>query len=83
MPDGWRLWAEWQKVIAPHNQDEIDALHADRGMNLGYVRGIRGQIVLTKCSWLSIRIQSVLPITSDSRCFGLLVCDYELRGADL
>jgi hypothetical protein len=28
------------KVIAPHNQDEIDALDADRGMNLGYVRAI-------------------------------------------
>jgi hypothetical protein len=37
---GWRLWAEWQKVIAPHNHDEIDALNADRSMNLGNVRVI-------------------------------------------
>jgi cyclopropane fatty-acyl-phospholipid synthase-like methyltransferase len=40
MPDGWRLWAEWHKVIAPHNQTEIDAIEADQGSNLGYVRAI-------------------------------------------
>jgi len=40
MPDGWRFWAEWHKVIAPHNHDEIAALEADQGRNLGYVRAI-------------------------------------------
>jgi SAM-dependent methyltransferase len=38
MPDGWRLWLEWQKTIAPDNRVEIDALEADRGEYLGYVR---------------------------------------------
>lgn len=38
MPDGWELWLEWQKVIAPDNQSEIEAIQTDRGKNLGYVR---------------------------------------------
>jgi SAM-dependent methyltransferase len=40
MPDGWRLWADWHKTIAPQNKVEIDALEADRGTNIGYVRAI-------------------------------------------
>ena len=38
MPDGWRVWLDWQKMIAPDNQTEIKALEADRGGHLGYVR---------------------------------------------
>jgi len=38
MPDGWQLWLDWIKVIAPDNQSEIKALEADHGTNLGYVR---------------------------------------------
>jgi cyclopropane fatty-acyl-phospholipid synthase-like methyltransferase len=38
MPDGWRLWAEWHKEIAPDNRVEIEALEADAGRTLGYVR---------------------------------------------
>ena len=38
MPDGWRLWLDWHRVIAPHNESEIKALEADRGSYLGYVR---------------------------------------------
>jgi SAM-dependent methyltransferase len=38
MPDGWKLWLEWQKIIAPDNQVEIAAIEADRGRNLGYIR---------------------------------------------
>jgi SAM-dependent methyltransferase len=40
MPDGWELWLAWQKVIAPDNQVEIEALQADRGNHLGYVRAL-------------------------------------------
>ena len=40
MPEGWELWLEWQKVIAPDNQVEIEAIQADRGRNLGYVRAL-------------------------------------------
>jgi SAM-dependent methyltransferase len=40
MPDGWRLWLEWQKAVAPDNLTEIRALEADRGTYLGYVRHI-------------------------------------------
>src|SRR3954469_22104318 len=38
LPDGWRLWLDWHKLIAPDNAAEIQALEADRGRSLGYVR---------------------------------------------
>lgn len=38
MADGWRLWLDWHKVVAPENGKEISALEADRGRYLGYVR---------------------------------------------
>ncbi len=38
MPDGWQLWRDWHKVIAPDNEPEITALEADQGSHLGYVR---------------------------------------------
>jgi len=38
MPDGWERWLDWHRVIAPNNEAEINALEADRGDYLGYVR---------------------------------------------
>ena len=38
LPDGWRFWLDWLKVIAPENVTEIETLEADAGRNLGYVR---------------------------------------------
>jgi cyclopropane fatty-acyl-phospholipid synthase-like methyltransferase len=38
LPDGWQLWRDWQRVVAPQNTAEIEALEADRGRHLGYVR---------------------------------------------
>jgi hypothetical protein len=38
LPDGWRLWRDWQTVVAPDNAAEIEALEADRGSYLGYTR---------------------------------------------
>jgi cyclopropane fatty-acyl-phospholipid synthase-like methyltransferase len=38
MPDGWRLWLDWIRAVAPDNAPEIKALQADRGSYLGYVR---------------------------------------------
>src|SRR5262249_14600890 len=38
MPDGWRLWLDWHKVIAPDNKTEIQAIEADGGNYIGYVR---------------------------------------------
>ena len=38
MPDGWQLWLEWHRTVAPDNKVEIKALEADRGSFLGYVR---------------------------------------------
>jgi hypothetical protein len=38
MPDGWRLWLNWYRVVAPDNEVEISALEADGGRYLGYVR---------------------------------------------
>ena len=38
MPNGWRLWLDWHRAVAPDNEAEINALEADRGSYLGYVR---------------------------------------------
>jgi SAM-dependent methyltransferase len=38
MPDGWKLWLEWQRVVAANNEVEIRAVEADRGRYIGYVR---------------------------------------------
>jgi hypothetical protein len=38
MPDGWRLWLDWHRAIAPDNHAEIRTLEADAGRYLGYVR---------------------------------------------
>jgi len=38
LPDGWRLWLDWHRVVAPDNEVEISALEADRGDYMGYVR---------------------------------------------
>jgi SAM-dependent methyltransferase len=38
MPDGWQLWLDWHRAVAPDNEVEIKALEADRGSYLGYVR---------------------------------------------
>jgi SAM-dependent methyltransferase len=40
MPEGWRLWLQWQLIIAPENLVEIRAVEADQGNWLGYVRAI-------------------------------------------
>ncbi|MDZ4782732.1 MAG: class I SAM-dependent methyltransferase [Planctomycetia bacterium] len=40
MPDGWQLWRDWHKLVAPHNEAEINTLGADRGEYLGYVRHV-------------------------------------------
>ncbi|MEO8126192.1 MAG: methyltransferase domain-containing protein [Bryobacteraceae bacterium] len=38
MPDGWKRWLEWHKLIAPDNGLEIEAVEADSGKFLGYLR---------------------------------------------
>ena len=38
LQDGWQLWRDWQRVVAPDNSAEIQALETDRGSHLGYVR---------------------------------------------
>lgn len=40
MPDGWLRWLDWQDVAAPDNAVEIEAIQADAGRHLGYVRAV-------------------------------------------
>jgi SAM-dependent methyltransferase len=40
MADGWQLWLEWQREVAPDNRAEIDALERDRGATLTYARTV-------------------------------------------
>ncbi len=35
---GWQMWRDWQAVVAADNTVEIQAVEADRGRYLGYVR---------------------------------------------
>jgi SAM-dependent methyltransferase len=38
MPEGWRFWLQWLRLVAPQNATEIGALEADAGQYFGYVR---------------------------------------------
>ena len=38
LSEGWQLWLDWLRLIAPGNATEIRALEADAGSHLGYVR---------------------------------------------
>ena len=40
LPDGWRFWLDWHHTVAPNNTTEINALEADQGRCLGYVRAV-------------------------------------------
>jgi len=42
MPEGWKRWVQWQEAVAPGNHVELDALKADEGDYLGYIR-VTGQ----------------------------------------
>jgi SAM-dependent methyltransferase len=38
MTDGWCLWLDWHRAVAPDNAVEIRAVEEDAGRTLGYVR---------------------------------------------
>ena len=40
MADGWRWWLEWHQTAHPDNASEIEAVKADGGEYLGYVRTV-------------------------------------------
>jgi cyclopropane fatty-acyl-phospholipid synthase-like methyltransferase len=46
--DGWRLWLDWLRLIAPDNATEIQALEADSGGHLGYVRVVGRRMAETQ-----------------------------------
>src|SRR5262245_36420953 len=50
LSDGWQLWRNWLKLVAPANEIEIRALEADAGRNLGYVRAVGHRKVDAKLS---------------------------------
>ena len=56
LPDGWQLWRDWLKVIAPDNEAEIKAIEADRGEYLGYVRVVGRRQGQTKLSDLIVSL---------------------------
>jgi SAM-dependent methyltransferase len=47
LEDGWRLWLDWHRAVAPDNATEIQAVETDAGQYLGYVRlvGLRREHV--------------------------------------
>lgn len=59
LTDGWLWWQKWHQSIAPDNRIEIEALQADGGRYLGYVRviGRKDQNVQDEEPLLSITTQ--------------------------
>jgi SAM-dependent methyltransferase len=54
LADGWRLWLDWQRQIAPDNTVELAALEADAGRYLGYARVVarrRAGAELAEYAW--------------------------------
>jgi cyclopropane fatty-acyl-phospholipid synthase-like methyltransferase len=54
MPDGWKLWLDWHRAVAPDNAIEIAAVEADAGACLGYMRVVgrrRGDAALQEYCW--------------------------------
>jgi SAM-dependent methyltransferase len=40
LPEGWRHWLDWLRIVAPDNPMEAGVLAADAGRHLGYVRAV-------------------------------------------
>lgn len=40
MPDGWKFWLDWQRVVCPDNVVEMTAVETDAGRNVGYARAV-------------------------------------------
>lgn len=40
MTDGWKVWLDWHRAVCPENAVEIQAIEADAGRTLGYIRNI-------------------------------------------
>jgi len=40
LDDGWKVWLDWHRIVAPDNRVEIETFEADRGRYLGYVRAV-------------------------------------------
>jgi SAM-dependent methyltransferase len=38
LPEGWQVWLDWQRTVCADNLTEIQAVEADRGSYLGYIR---------------------------------------------
>jgi SAM-dependent methyltransferase len=53
MADGWKVWLDWHRAVAPDNATEIRAIEEDRGRFMGYVRvvGRRGEAKLEEYCW--------------------------------
>jgi SAM-dependent methyltransferase len=54
MNDGWRVWLDWHRAVAPDNAVEIKAVEADQGRFLGYGRVVgrrRSGVKLEEYCW--------------------------------
>jgi cyclopropane fatty-acyl-phospholipid synthase-like methyltransferase len=54
MSDGWKLWAAWQRQVAPDNNAELSAVEVDAGRNLTYIRLVgrrRAGVKLEEYAW--------------------------------
>lgn len=56
LPDGWKYWLDWQRVICPENVTELETVQADSGRFLGYVRTAAHRRVDVKLDELIVSI---------------------------
>jgi SAM-dependent methyltransferase len=56
LAEGWRYWLDWHRLVAPHNAVEIEAVEADRGEYLGYLRVVGRRNGSAQLSDLDLRM---------------------------
>ena len=40
LPDGWKYWLQWQRVVCPDNAVDLATIEADTGRTIGYARAV-------------------------------------------
>src|ERR1700704_5083123 len=54
MADGWKVWLDWHRAVAPDNATEIKAIEEDGGRFIGAVRAVGrrgGKAKLEESCW--------------------------------
>lgn len=59
MEDGWKVWLDWHRTVAPENATEVHAIEEDAGRYLGYIRVVgrrNAEVKLQEYCWPGMRV---------------------------